>query len=92
MFPESTDVEKLVLENPSSNFFIDEAPVPEKSFPADTLAKISQNISANNYLWIACQSDKVPHRQDPNLAGNYSIFKLKRLTVKWVSSGFSGQG
>jgi hypothetical protein len=73
LFPESTDAEKLVLENPSSNFFIDEAPVPEKSFPAETLAKMSRNISANNYLWIACQSDKVPHRQDPNLAGNYSI-------------------
>jgi hypothetical protein len=73
LFSESTDVEKLILENHSSNFFIDEAPVPEESFPAETLAKLSLNISANNYLWIACQSDKVPHRQDPNLAGNYSI-------------------
>ncbi len=70
-FAEPSDLEKLVDENPSSNFFIDEAPVAGKIFSIKTLADISKKVSRKNYLWIACQSDKVPHKQDANLAGNY---------------------
>jgi hypothetical protein len=70
-FAEPSDLEKLVDENLSSNFFIDEAPIAGEKFSAETLADISKKVSRNNYLWIACQSDKVPHKQDANLAGNY---------------------
>ncbi len=70
MFAEISDLEKLVEENPSSNFFIDEAPVSEENFTTERLAQISKTISKNNYLWIACLSDKPPHKHDSNLAGN----------------------
>jgi hypothetical protein len=70
LFSDSSDLEKLVQENPSSNFFIDEAPVAEKSFPTETLAKLSEHLLTSNYLWIACQSDKTPNKQNSNLAGN----------------------
>jgi hypothetical protein len=74
LFSESSDLEKLVKENPSSNYLIDEAPVSDKSFPTKTLAKMSSQISVNNYLWVACQSDKTPSTQDSNLEGNYLRF------------------
>jgi hypothetical protein len=70
LFSESSDLEKLTKENPSSNFLIDEAPVSDESFPTKTLAKISSEISVNNYLWVACQSDKTPNTQDSNLEGS----------------------
>jgi hypothetical protein len=70
----------LIEENPSSNFFIDEAPVSEDNFQVETLLEISKEVSRNNYLWIACQSDKVPHRKDPNLAGNN--FRFKEIDCK----------
>ena len=70
-FAEPSEFEKLVDDNPSSNFFIDEAPVAGEKFSTETLADISKKVSRNNYLWIACQSDKAPHKQDANLEGNY---------------------
>jgi hypothetical protein len=69
LFAESSELEELVMENPSSNFFIDEAPVSDESFLTATLAKISKKVSQNNYLWIACRSDKPPHKLDSNLDG-----------------------
>ncbi len=74
LFAESSDLEKLVKENPSSNYLIDEAPVSDKSFPTKTLAKLSAEISVNNCLWVACQSDKTPSTQDSNLGGKYLRF------------------
>ncbi len=70
LFSESSDLEKLVKENPLSNFLIDEAPVSDESFPTKALAEMSAEISVNNYLWVACQSDKAPNLHDSNL-GNY---------------------
>jgi hypothetical protein len=71
LFADPSDLEILVDDNPSSNFLIDEAPVAGEKFLTEILADISKKVSRNNYLWIACQSDKVPHKQDANLAGNY---------------------
>jgi hypothetical protein len=75
-FADSSDLEKLVKDNPSANYFIDEAPVSEKSFPAETLAEMSKNLSSRNYLWIACQSDKPPYKENSNLDGNIMEMKL----------------
>jgi hypothetical protein len=98
LFAESSGLEKLVEDNPASNFFIDEAPVSEKSFPAESLARMAKKLSTNNYLWIACQSDKVPHKQDSNFEGynfwlNYnslnnckvfSIFSVLVAVLLWL--------
>ena len=70
-FAELTDLEKLVENNPASNFFIDEAPVSEENFPTKVLAQISKKVSPNNSLWIACQSDKPPYTEKSILAGNF---------------------
>jgi hypothetical protein len=75
-FADSLDLEKLVKDNPSANYFIDEAPVSEKSLPAETLAEMSKNLSSRNYLWIACQSDKPPYKENSNLDGNIMEMKL----------------
>ena len=69
-FAELSDLEKLVENNPESNFFIDEAPVSEENFPTEVLAQISKKVSPNNSLWIACQSDKPPYTENSILAGN----------------------
>ena len=69
-FAELSDLEKLVENNPASNFFIDEAPVSEENFPTEVLAQISKKVSPNNSLWIACQSDKPPYTENSILAGN----------------------
>jgi hypothetical protein len=75
-FAESSDVKQLVESNPTSNFFIDEAPVSEKNFPAEALAEMSKNLSSSNSLWIACQSDKPPYKENSNFAGNILFIKL----------------
>ena len=69
-FADISDLEKLVENNPESNFFIDEAPVSEENFPTEVLAQISKKVSPNNSLWIACQSDKPPYTENSILAGN----------------------
>jgi hypothetical protein len=79
LFAESSGLEKLVKENPSSNFLIDEAPVSDKGFPTKTLAEMSGKISLNQYLWVACQSDKTPSTHDSNLGGNYFKFNYNKL-------------
>jgi hypothetical protein len=75
-FSESSDVKKLVESNPNSNFFIDEAPVSEENFPAEALALLSKKVSPNNFLWIACQSDKPPYKGNSNFAGNISDMRF----------------
>ncbi len=88
MFADPSDLKKLVDNNLSSNFFVDEAPVAGEKFSTETLADISKKVSRNNYLWIACQSDKVPHKQDANLEGNY--FEIKYKLVKFSRDFFYG--
>ena len=72
-FAELSDLEKLVENNPASNFFIDEAPVSEENFPTEVLAQISKKVLPTNSLWIACQSDKPPYRENSVLDGNYFL-------------------
>jgi hypothetical protein len=38
------------------------------------IAEISNTILRDNYLWIACQSDRLPIKTDPNLKGKNFIF------------------
>ncbi len=80
-FAELSDLEKLVENNPSSNFFIDEAPVSEENFPTEKLAQISKKVSPSNSLWIACQSDKPPYTENSILAGNLITFVFKCAVV-----------
>ncbi len=81
-FSESSDLEKLVKDNPSSNFFIDEAPVSDKSFPTETLAQISKKIAPTNYLWIACLSEKTPDKESSNLDGDILSFLLTLIKIQ----------
>jgi hypothetical protein len=37
------------------------------------IAEISNTILRDNYLWIACQSDRLPIKTDPNLKGKNFI-------------------
>ncbi len=80
-FAELSDLEKLVENNPNSNFFIDEAPVSEENFPTEMLAQISKKVSPNNTMWIACQSDKLPYTENSNLAGKITTFVFKCAVV-----------
>jgi hypothetical protein len=87
-FAELSDLEKLVENNPSSNFFIDEAPVSDKNFPTEMLAHISKKVLPTNSLWIACQSDKPPYKENSILAGNlistlYKCFFKCDLVSRW---------
>ncbi len=85
-FAEPSDLKKLVDKNSSSNFFIDEAPVAGEKFSTETLADISKKVSRKNYLWIACQSDKIPHKRDPNLAGNYLRLNTNKSNFQRIFS------
>ncbi len=63
------DLKDLVIAHPNCNFFMDEVLVSKNAIPATTIAFISNIISESNYLWIACQSDKLPNTSDVNLKG-----------------------
>ncbi len=56
-------IAKVVNENPDAHFFMDEVPL-EFGITAEQLAEISKNISLDNFLWIACQSQFHPSADD----------------------------
>jgi hypothetical protein len=69
----------LVTANPDSNFFFDEVPVGVSGIMTRDLKDLSLKVSADKYLWIACQSHLPPNKK--HLQGNlfYLIHFLKRF-------------
>ena len=70
-----SDLIQLVEDNSRCNFFLDEVLVHKSSISPSTIARMSQIIAESNYLWIACQSDKLPNLQDEKFKG--LPYKLK---------------
>jgi hypothetical protein len=66
---ESKDLLQLVNENKESHFFLDEVHMSQYQIPSKVQAEISNIISKDNYLWIACQSDRLPPKTGSNLKG-----------------------
>jgi hypothetical protein len=69
LFSESKDLLEVVNDNKESHFFLDEVHVSQNQVSSKVLAEISNIISKNNFLWIACQSDRLPNKTDSNLKG-----------------------
>jgi len=63
------DLIELVKANSKCNFFLDEVLVSKMAISVTTIGTISIIISESNYLWIACQSDKLPNILDVNFRG-----------------------
>ncbi len=60
-------------ENPNTHFFLDEVLVSQLT--SKVLAEMSNTISPDNFLWVACQGDRLPSKSDPNLKGIYQIVR-----------------
>ncbi len=69
LFSESKDLLELVNHNKESHFFLDEVHVSQNQVSSKVIAEISNIISKDNFLWIACQSDRLPAKTDSNLKG-----------------------
>ena len=54
------DLEKVVIGNSDSNFFLDEVPVGVSGIQTKLLNDLALKHPAHNYLWIACQSHQPP--------------------------------
>jgi hypothetical protein len=50
--------------------------VSQNQVSSKVLAEISNTISKDNYLWIACQSDRLPNKTDANLKGKLVYIRL----------------
>jgi hypothetical protein len=59
----------LVKQNADSNFFLDEVPVKASALTTSDLNLLSSKVSADSYLWIACQSHQPPSKR--NLIGKF---------------------
>jgi len=60
---------ELAKNNPKCDFFMDEVLLGKNGISTSTIAKMSTIISKSNYLWVACQSDKLPNVLDRTLDG-----------------------
>ena len=69
LFSESKDLLELVNDNKESHFFLDEVHVSQNQIQSIVLAEISNIISKDNFLWIACQADQLLIKTDANLKG-----------------------
>ncbi len=61
-------------ENPNSHFFFDEVPLGDGGITAEDLQEVSEKISSEKFLWLACQSQLHPSSDDLKDCGNW-IFK-----------------
>ncbi len=64
---------RVVNENADSHFFMDEVPLGF-GITAEELGKISEKISQDNCLWLACQSQLHPSSEDLRECGNLYDF------------------
>jgi hypothetical protein len=69
LLSESKDLLELANDNKESHFFLDEVQVSPRGISSKVLAEISNIISKDNFLWIACLSDRLPSIADSNLKG-----------------------
>ena len=65
MFPSTAtkkvaELEKVVLRNSDSNFFLDEVPVGVSGIQTKVLNTLALKLPAQQFLWIACQSHQPP--------------------------------
>ncbi len=60
----------LFNKNQDSHFFLDEVHVSQNQISSKFLAEMSNKMSKENFLCIACQGDRLPSKSDPNLTGN----------------------
>lgn len=65
----SKELIQFAEEFPSCHFFLDEVYVDDNKISSETILKISNIISESSYLWISCQSDKLPNLNDKFLDG-----------------------
>jgi hypothetical protein len=65
LLSESKDLLELANDNKESHFFLDEVQVSQNQVSSKVLAEISNIISKDNFLWIACLSDRLPSKTDP---------------------------
>jgi hypothetical protein len=70
-------IARVVTDNPDSHFFMDEVPLGF-GISAEELADVSEKVSLDNFLWIACQSQLHPSSDDLRDCG-----KLFYLTSKF---------
>lgn len=73
---------KIAEENPQCHFLIDEVHLDDNALNAistDIIMRMSQIISDESYLWIACQGDKKPYEKDKNLAG-ITLFIMTKIS------------
>ncbi len=54
---------ELVKANSDSNFFFDEVPVGVSGITTRDLKDLAVKVSADKYLWIACQSQLPPSKK-----------------------------
>jgi hypothetical protein len=54
---------RVVNENPDSHFFMDEVPLGFR-ISTEELVEISEKVSQDNCLWLACQSQLHPSSDD----------------------------
>jgi hypothetical protein len=52
------DLSQLISNYSKSNLFLDEIPVGHSGISTKDLNEMSKTVSANCYLWMACQSEK----------------------------------
>ncbi len=69
MFSESKNLLELARDNKDSHFFLDEVHMSQNQVSSKVIAEISSLISQDNFLWVACQSDRLPTKTDSNLKG-----------------------
>ena len=56
----AAELEKVVLGNNDSNFFLDEVPVGVSGIQTKVLNDLALKLPAQQFLWIACQSHQPP--------------------------------
>ncbi len=86
LFLESKDLLRLAKDNKESHFFLDEVHISQSRVSSKVIAEISNIISMDNFLWIACQSDRLPTKTDANLKGKVIFIYL---IFCWIYSCFS---
>jgi hypothetical protein len=86
------DLLDLFNKNQDSHFFLDEVHVSQNQISSKVLADMSNKMSKDNFLWIACQGDRLPSKSDPNLTGNtcYTQLFTERLVITILLSFFGG--
>jgi hypothetical protein len=71
---------ELVKEHPGSHFFMDECPVGNNGLQPRDLKVLSDEITEDTLLWIACQTQKSPPSESIKSIGN-SIFYIEYVNA-----------